>query len=101
MEDTGIKIKIKIEGYEELTELKNELEAVSFLIEGLEKSSRKFVENFGMLKKSPQTMRRNSDKLFYQVRKRLINQLESVTDFVISTDLFEKGDYIATKSYIV
>mgnify|MGYP007066588836 FL=1 len=51
MKDTGVKIKIDIEGLEEIKALRNELEALAFLVDGVEKCTSKFIEKYETLKK--------------------------------------------------
>lgn len=51
MEEKDLKIKITIEGYEEFKELKEELEALSFIIEGFDKAFDRIVSNADKMKK--------------------------------------------------
>lgn len=51
MEDTGVKIKINIEGLEEIKALRNEMEAIVLLADGAEKCANKLIEKYETLKK--------------------------------------------------
>ncbi len=51
MEEKELKIKITIEGYEEFKELMEELEAVSFIIKGVDKAFERIASNADKMKK--------------------------------------------------